>query len=296
MKETRIIPFGWDLRKRCRRRPQSAFPIKYTVKLPIGVDVKRDYAEYHSSYKVLNNQLVTSRTLKTSVSEIPFDRQSDYAAFVRVVDSDQKQLTRLENQSPGVSGLGSSGTPNDWFDSGVQALKNRNFDEAIQLFERVQKADPTHKDIWKYLGGAYMATDQSQKAVGGFSKQIAANPYDESAYSALGEAYEQQQKYDDAIAQFKKQIEINPLDAGSHASLGLLYINLKRFSEAVPELEKAVSVQSNNALLLASLGQAYLGDGQTRKAWRHSTKPSTWRRPRWCGTTSPTRWPSRMPT
>lgn len=240
-------------------------PIKYTVKLPIGVDVKRDYAEYHSSYKVLNNQLVASRTLKTTVSEIPYDRQTDYAAFVRVVDSDEKQSIRLENQSPGMSGLGSSGTPNDWFESGVQALKNRNYDEAVQLFERVQKADPTHKDVWKYLGGAYMATNQSQKAAEAFQKQIAANPYDESAYSALGQAYQQQQKYDDAIAQFKKQIEINPLDPGAHASLGLLYINLKRFSEAVPELEKAVSIQSNNALLLAGLGQAYLGDGQTQK-------------------------------
>ena len=79
-------------------------PIKYMVKLPIGVDVKRDYAEYHSSYKVLNNELVTSRALKTSISEIPYDRQADYAAFVRVVDSDQEQLIRLENQSPGVSG------------------------------------------------------------------------------------------------------------------------------------------------------------------------------------------------
>ncbi len=250
-------------------------PIKYTVKLPIGVDVKRDYAEYSSSYKVLNNELVTSRSLKTSVSEIPYARQSDYAAFLRVVDSDQAQTVRLENQSPGMSGLGGEGTPNDWFDSGVQALKNRNYDEAVKLFERVQKADPSHKDIWKYLGGAYMATNQTQKGVEAFQKQIAANPYDDSAYSELGQAYVQQQKYDDAIAQFKKQIEINPLDAGAHARLGVLYINLKRFGEAVPELEKAVSVQSNNPLLLASLGQAYLGAGQTQKGMASFDKAIT---------------------
>jgi tetratricopeptide (TPR) repeat protein len=252
-----------------------SIPVKYTVKLPIGVDVKRDYAEYHSSYKVLNNELLTSRSLKTSVSEIPYDRQADYAAFVRVVDSDQAQIIRLENQSPGMSGAGAGGTPNDWFESGVQALKNRNYDEAIRLFERVQKADPNHKDIWKYLGGSYMATNQSQKAAEAFQKQIAANPYDESAYSELGQAYQQQQKYDDAIAQFKKQIEINPLDAGAHASLGVLYISLKRFGEAVPELEKAVSIQSNNPLLLASLGQAYLGDGQTQKGMASFDKAIT---------------------
>ncbi len=164
-------------------------PIKYTVKLPIGVDVKRDYAEYHSSYKVLNNVLDTSRSLKTSVSEIPYDRRADYAAFVRVLDSDQAQVIRLENQSPGVSGVGGGGTPNDWFESGVQALNNRNFDEAVRLLERVQSAEPNHKDIWRYLGRAYIATNQTQKAAEAFQKQIAANPYDESAYSELGHAY-----------------------------------------------------------------------------------------------------------
>ncbi len=54
-----------------RAETSISIPIKYTVKLPIGVDVKRDYAEYHSSYKVVNNELVTSRSLKISVPEIP---------------------------------------------------------------------------------------------------------------------------------------------------------------------------------------------------------------------------------
>ena len=242
-------------------------PIKYTEQLPIGVDVKRDYAEYQSSYKMIGNKLVAGRSMKLVISEIPPERRADYEAFVRVMDSDQAQVIRMENKSPGAAGLSTSsgGTPNEWFDSGVQALNNRNYDVAQQLLERVQAADPNHKDIWKYLGRVYLSTDQDQKAVEAFQKQIAANPYDESAYSELGQAYVQQQKYDEAIAQFKKQIEINPLDAAAHGSLGVLYVNLKRFNEAVPELEKATSVQSNNPLLLASLGQAYLGAGQTQK-------------------------------
>ncbi len=251
-----------------------SIPIKYTVKLPIGVDVKRDYAEYHSSYKMQNNQLLASRTLKTALSEVPYDRQADYAAFVHVVESDQAQQIRVENQSPGVSSS-EGGTPNDWFDSGVQALNTRNYDEAVRLFERVQQADPNHKDLWKNLGRAYMSTDQSQKAADAFQKQIAANPYDVSAYGELGQAYVQQQKYEDAIAQFKKQIEINPLDPVAHANLGFLYLNLKRFGEAVSELEKAVSVQSSNPLLQAALGQAYLGDGQTQKGMASLDKAIT---------------------
>jgi tetratricopeptide (TPR) repeat protein/transglutaminase-like putative cysteine protease len=250
-------------------------PIKYSVQLPIAVDVKRDYGEYHSTYKTLNNSLVSSRDLKINMSGIPADRRADYAAFVRVLDSDQAQAIRLENQSPGISGANEGGTPNEWFDSGVQALTNRNFDVAVRLLERVQAADPGHKDLWKYLGRAYLATNQDQKAIEAFQKQIAANPYDESAYSELGGAYQQEQKYDDAIAQYKKQIEINPLDPAAHASLGFLYITMKRFDDAVAELEKASSVQPNNPLLLASLGQAYLGAGQTQKGMASFDKAIT---------------------
>jgi tetratricopeptide (TPR) repeat protein len=250
-------------------------PIKYTAHLPIAVDVKRDYGEYHSSYKMQNNTLTVSRELKIAVPEIPSERQADYAAFVRVLDSDQAQTIRLENHSPGISSLTEGGTPNEWFESSLQALNNRNFDLALQLLERVAAAEPSHKDLWKYLGRAYLATNQDQKAVEALQKQIAANPYDESAYVELGSAYQQQQKYEDAIAQYKKQIEINPLDASAHAGLGALYLMLKRFPESVAELEKAASVQPNNPLLLASLGQAYLGAGDTQKGMASFDKAIT---------------------
>ena len=42
-------------------------PAKYGVHLPIGVDVKRDYAEYHSSYKFDAGQLMASRRLQDFV-------------------------------------------------------------------------------------------------------------------------------------------------------------------------------------------------------------------------------------
>lgn len=240
-------------------------PPKYTAHLPIGVDIKRDYVEYHSSYKMEGDQLIIFRTLRIAAREIPYDRREDWAAFRRVVESDQAQVVRLENKAPGTAGLGTTTSANDLFDAGVQAFSNHNYDVAVQLLERVAATDPAHKGLWMALGRAYFASGQNQKAVEAYQKQIAANPYDESAYNELGQVYEDQQKYDDAIAAFKKQIEINPLDPNAHASLGILYMNLKRFSEAVPELEKAVSIQPKNPVLLASLGQAYLATGQPQQ-------------------------------
>jgi tetratricopeptide (TPR) repeat protein len=242
-----------------------AVPSKYGVHLPIGVDVKRDYAEYHSNYKFDNGQLVASRTLQTLMTEIPNDRSDDYESFRRTIEADQAQNVRLDNKSPGTAGLGSEQSPDDLFDSAVQAANSNNFALAIDLFQRVAKADPKHKGLWNNLGRAYLALNENEQAADAFKKQIEANPYDEYAYTNLGAAYEGMQRYDEAITQYQKAIEVSPLDASAHASLGLLYSKLKRWNEAVPELEKAASLQEKNPLIQVSLGQAYIATGQTDK-------------------------------
>ena len=233
--------------------------------MPIGVDVKRDYAEYHSVYKFEDGQLTAVRKLQTLVSEIPYERREEFAAFRRTIDADQAQSVTLENKSPGTAGLGADQSPDDLFDSAMQAMSNNNYALAIDLFQRVAKADPKHKDLWNNLGRAYLASNQYDQAVDAFKKQIEINAYDEFAYNNLGLTFEAMQRYDDAIAQFQKQIEVNPLDPYAHSSLGLLYSKLKRWNEAVPELEKAVSLQDKNPLLHVSLGQAYIATGQTEK-------------------------------
>lgn len=240
-------------------------PSKYGVHLPIGVDVKRDYAEYHSSYKFEDGQLIASRTLQTLKTEIPYDRSDDYASFRRTIEADQAQSVVLDNKSPGTAGLGSGQSPDDLFDSAMQAANNNNFALAIDLFQRVAKADPKHKGLWNNLGRSYLAVNDNQQAADAFKKQIEANPYDEYAYTNLGAAYEGMQRYDEAIAQYQKAIDVSPLDAAAHGSLGLLYGKLKRWNEAVPELEKAASLQEKNPLIEVSLGQAYIATGQTEK-------------------------------
>jgi len=227
------------------------------------------------------------------VSEIPYERREEYAAFRRTVEADQAQNVTLDNKSPGTAGLGANQSPDDLYDSALQAMGNNNYALAIDLFQRVVKADPKHKGLWNNLGRAYLASNQYGQAVDAFKKQIEINAYDEFAYNNLGLTYEAMQRYDEAIAQFQKQIEINPLDPYAHSSLGLLYSKLKRWNEAVPELEKAVSLQDKNPLLHISLGRLTSPAARLRREWPPSIAPSLCLPILWCGTTSRTRWPSR---
>ena len=240
-------------------------PDKFTVHAPIGVDVRRDYAEYHSSYKVEGEQLTCARDLKLLVPELPYERLQDYAAFQRAVAADQAQDIVLDNKSPGTAGVASSESVEDLNESGIQALKNNNLQLAVELLQRVVQKDPKNKSAWNNLGRAYLGLNQNEQAIAALKKQIELNPYDQYAYNNLGMAYEAELKYDEAIAQFQKQIEINPLDPFAHGSMGELLVKQKKFVEATPELEKAVGLQPQNPLLLISLGQCYIATNQTEK-------------------------------
>jgi len=242
------------------------FPAKYKLRLPIGVDVKRDYAEYRSTYKFENGQLSCTRTLKILMLEIPRSRAGDYDAFRRVIDADKAQEIILQNQSPGAAGaVGEGQSADELYRSGVEALKNQKYALAVDLFQQAVKLEPKHKFAWNSLGRAYMGLGKWEEAVSAFQKQIEINPYDQWSYNNLGEAYLREAKYEQAAQQFQKQIELNPLDPYAHANLGALYLNQNKFAEAVPELEKAVELQPKSAVLEIDLGRAYIATNQTDK-------------------------------
>ena len=258
-------------------------PPKYAVHLPIGVEVKRDYADYGSSYKFEAGQLTAVRTLKLLSRELPVARREDYAAFRRAVAADEAQGILLDNKSPGTAGVGANESADDLNESAEQALKNNNYDLAISLLQRVVKLEPKHKTAWDELGRAYLGLNQNDQAVEAFKKQIEIDAYHQYAYNDLGVAYQRELKYDEAIQEFQKQIEINPLDPQAHASLGQVYVAQKKFAEAIPELEKAVTLLPKNPVLLISLGQSYIATNQTdkgmtqfEKAISVSPSPLTW--------------------
>jgi tetratricopeptide (TPR) repeat protein/transglutaminase-like putative cysteine protease len=262
---------------------QVTVPPKYTVHLPIGVEVKRDYAEYSSSYKFDGGQLTAVRILKVLNKELPVTRREDYAAFRRAVAADAAQQISLGNQSPGTAGVGANESADDLNDSAIQALKNNNYELAISLFQRVVKLEPKHKDAWNSLGRAYLGLNQTDEAIKAFQTEIEIDPYDQYAYNNMGRAYERQGKYDEAVKQYQKQIEVNPLDQYAHGNLGEAYLRQKKFADAIPELEKAVTLQPKNPVLLISLGQSYIATNQTdkgmaqfEKAINVSPSPLTW--------------------
>ena len=247
-------------------RVELELPAKFAARAPVAVGVLRDYAEYHSSYRVEGSKVIAERSLRFKLRQLPAARTRDYVAFTRAVRADEGQSVSLENSSAGVPAIPEIAKAADLYESGVAALRSGNHAAATQMLERAVQLEPKHKHAWNDLGRTYSLQGQLDKVVAATRKQIEINPYDEHANLFLGLILLRQQKYDESAQALQKQLELNPLDGGAHAALGTVYLESKKYTEAVPELEKAVALQPNAPELQVGLGQAYLNLGKNDEA------------------------------
>ena len=241
-------------------------PAKYSARIPLPFALKRDYAEYHATYKLDGTTFTASRSLTLHQDEIPAPRASDYEAFRHAVTSDLGQFLSVENTVAGAPTAPPDMKADDMVESGRAAMNSGNLALAVQLLKHATEVDPKNKYAWNLLAAAYLGLRQNDDAIAALKKQIEINPYDEYAYNAMGRAYWQERKYDDAVTAFNKQIEINPLDKFAHAGLGSMYSEWHKYDLAAAELEKATSLNPDNPELQVSLGDAYLNLGQDDKA------------------------------
>ncbi len=81
-------------------RASIVLPAGVTVRAPFPVAVRRDYAEYRSTYRLEGNRIIATRDLRFLMRELPVARFADYSAFVHAVRNDEAQTAGLERQSP----------------------------------------------------------------------------------------------------------------------------------------------------------------------------------------------------
>ncbi len=242
------------------------FPAGFRVSAPVGTAVARDYAEFKSSYRFENGELLAERALKFKLRELPASQIQDYLAFAHAVQADEAQPLDVENPAGAKVEIPSNAGADDLLDAGTAALKSGNTRGAILLLQRATELQPEHKSAWNELGLAYLQARRFSDAAAAFQKQAQVNPSDTRAHDYLGVALEDLHRDDDAANAFRKQTELQPLDPIAHAQLGNILLKQQRYSEAIPELEKAAILSPGNAELQILLGRANLNLGDKDKA------------------------------
>jgi tetratricopeptide (TPR) repeat protein len=248
-------------------RVKLSLPSQYQTRLPLPLTVKRDYADYSSTYKLEGNTLVAERKFRLREHELPAARVQDFRAFVAAVRADEAQTISMETSVvAGTPSIPSSVKVEELVQAAYAASKNSNYPLAEELLKRVIEKEPKNKEARRQLGWALFEQRKFEAAIATLREQTVINPFDDYSYNLLGRIYWQQQKYQEAEIAFRKQIEITPLDKWSHGNLGQMLVEWRKYKEAVPELEQAISLNPEEESHYVSLGRAYLNLSDTVKA------------------------------
>lgn len=247
-------------------RLKLTLPTQYQARLPLPLTLKRDYADYSSTYKLEGTTLVVERKFRLRQHELPATRVQDFRAFVAAARADEAQTISLETTVTGKPSIPEAVKVEEMIQAAEAAAKNENYPLVEQLLKRVVEKEPKHKEVRRRLGWALFEQRKFEEAITTLREQIAINPFDDYCYNLLGRTYRGQQKYQEAEVAFRKQIEITPLDESSHGNLGQMLVEWHKYKEAVPELEQAISLNPEDEDYYVSLGQAYLNLGETAKA------------------------------
>ena len=156
------------------------------------------------------------------------------------------------------------------FESGMEAMKAKNYDQAITDLTAAAEVDPTQHVVFAQLGEAYggKATaargDEKkqwyEKSMEAYQKALAMKADDASYHNNFALALANSGKLQEAQAELVKAAELDPPNGGRYFfNLGAVLINTNHIKEATEAFKKATEADPNFADAYFQLGVTLTG-------------------------------------
>lgn len=162
---------------------------------------------------------------------------------------------------------------NDAFNQGMAAMQGKQWDAAIEAFNKANEMDPKQNVIWAQLAEAYVQsaatkTGPDQEAAMGkgldaFAKALELKPDDAAYHNNYALALAKGKKFPEAQAELAKAAQLDPPNAGKYFyNLGALLVNTGQNEPAGQAFKKAIDLDPNYADAQYQYGMYLLGKAQ----------------------------------
>lgn len=145
-------------------------------------------------------------------------------------------------------------------------------DETIDCYEKLLEFDENKAPIYYELGHLYMAKDDRINSISAFKLATELDPENPFYNNSLAYAYSKAELFDDAIHHYQKAIDINPDREWTSIvcqALGALYAEVNgNIEAAIATYQAGLILDSNNYDLYLALGDIYMADYDLDKAIR----------------------------
>ena len=159
---------------------------------------------------------------------------------------------------------------NDAFNAGVEAQNQKQFDVAVQSFDKASQLDPTQNVVWGRLADSYISLagtktgaeqdDALNKGVAAYQKAIEMKPDAPEYHNNYALALAKQKKFPEAQAELTKAAQLDPTSAGKYYyNLGAVLVNTGQTDQAVEAFKKAIDADPNYAEAYLQYGITLMG-------------------------------------
>jgi len=153
-----------------------------------------------------------------------------------------------------------------YYNQGKHYIENREWDKAINNFDKAILLDPTNAMGYEYRGGCYFAKGDLEKAISDYSLQIQLDPTNEAAYLNKGNAYRAKQEYDKAMIDLNECLRLNPTNAIAYKTRAAIHHSKREYDQEISDWSQGLRLTPNDATALELRGFAYFMTSQFGKA------------------------------
>jgi tetratricopeptide (TPR) repeat protein len=147
---------------------------------------------------------------------------------------------------------------NDAFNGGMTALEAKQYDQAIESFNKAGELDPAQLAVWSHLAEAYMGLAGTKtgpdhdaalaKALESYNKALTLKPDDASLHNNYGLALAKADKFQDALGELEKAAQLEPANACKYYyNAGALLTNAGQVDPAIETFKKGIAADANCA-------------------------------------------------
>jgi tetratricopeptide (TPR) repeat protein len=240
-------------------RSAVELPRGYTPQLTPPVNLKSDFAEYHSDYSFDKGVLTTERRLITKQREVPAVARPDYKSFTKTVADEWGSYTDLTSAATAVTGGGpASPKAAELLNESREAFMRRDFDGALDDLQQAVKEDPSFEEGWFMLASVEFSINRIPDGMQNIRKALALRPSNEQPYKLLASRLMGMRQANEALEIWLELAKQHPDDADVQANAGSILLDQGKDREAADHLELAVKADPGKPAVGAQLGTAYL--------------------------------------
>jgi len=151
------------------------------------------------------------------------------------------------------------------FQLGMACFKINDFEQALQLLEKVPEKDLTY-DMLNNMGTACSRAEAYDKAEHYFKLAIEKKPDYTKAIRNLAVLYQKMDKPEKAIANYEKYLDLRPGDTDTQYNFAIYLTQLGRWKEAATRLEALTKDITDVSALYFLLAQVQTHNGEPEKA------------------------------